>query len=339
MASTRHSPPVFRGTALLGDIGGTHARFALFSKGRVSRVAVLEASDFAGPYPAIEAYLARQKKGLRIQRACLDVAGWIRKGRVTLTNGGWTLDEAEIERKFGIGTASLINDFEAIAWALPFLKSRDVYPLGGPSRGIPGQPIAAIGPGTGLGVGCILPEGRSWRSLAAEGGHASLPAFDERQSRVVEWLRKKFGHVSGERALSGDGLVNLYDAIRELDDLKGPDRSAAEVVEAALHQHDKPAVAALEMFCAFLGGFAGNLALTYGARGGVVVSGGIAPRFPEFLARSKFREHFEHKGRLSPFVAAIPTSVITHANPAMIGLAAYVTHQTPAKARLRRQGH
>ena len=321
--SSRKGAP---GLSLLGDIGGTHARFTLLAEGRIGEVAVLNAADFSGPYAAMRAFLAAKAPGARIDHACIAIAGWIEAGRGTLTNGGWSLDTAEMRRDFKFESATLVNDFEAIAWSLPNLAPDDLHFLGGPTRTAVREPMAAIGPGTGLGVGCLLPEGDSWRALASEGGHASLPAGDGREAAVIEWLRGRYGHVSAERALSGNGLVNLYNAIGALDGRKPRPLSAAEIADEALGNRNALAKAALDMFSAFLGVVAGNLALIYGAKGGVYIAGGIVPRFPDYVARSEFRRRFDDKGRLRHYLELIPTAVILHPNPAMLGLAALLAH-------------
>ena len=328
MAGKRPSSSSSTDVALLGDIGGTNARFALLAQGRISEIAVLEVADYSEPYSAMEAFLSRHASGAQIDHACLDIAGPIKEGRGTLTNGRWVLDTAEMSRRFKLKSAVLVNDFEAIAWSLPQLAARDLHYLGGPTKVTGPAPMGAIGPGTGLGVGCLLPEGRSWRALASEGGHVTLAGADDREAAVIAWLRERHGHVSAERALSGDGLINLYSAIAALDSRDVPALSAAEIADAALSGQSSTAKAALDMFCAFLGVIAGNLALTCGARGGVYVSGGIVPRFPDYAARSKFRQRFESKGRLKSYLEPIPTAVIVHPNPAMVGLAALLNDRS-----------
>ena len=184
MAGKRSSPSSRSGVALLGDIGGTNARFALLARGRISDIAVLEVADYSEPHSAIEAFLGRHAPGTRIDHACLDIAGPIKEGHGTLTNGRWVLDTADLRRRFKLKSATLINDFEAIAWCLPQLAADDLHYLGGPTKSFEPGPMAAIGPGTGLGVGCLVPEGKSWRALASEGGHATLAAADDREAAV-----------------------------------------------------------------------------------------------------------------------------------------------------------
>ena len=157
--------------------------------------------------------------------------------------------------------------------------------------------------------------------IVTEGGHATLPAENRREDAILQFLRDRFGHVSIERALSGGGLVDLYDAINALDGRNAPPRTAAEIGLAGVARSDETSRVALELFYGFLGSVAGNTALTVGARGGVYIGGGIAPRNVDFMAASVFRERFEAKGRLRHYVTPIPTLIITHPYPAFLGLA------------------
>jgi glucokinase len=184
-----------------------------------------------------------------------------------------------------------------------------------------GAPAVVLGPGTGLGVGGLTQGPQGPEAVVSEGGHATLPGASRREDALIDHLRSRFGHVSAERALSGGGLVNLYEAVAAVDGITVPKRSAAEISRDGLAGTCQTSRAALDLFCAFLGNFAGDAALMFGARGGVYLAGGIVPRFPDFLARSEFRARFESKGRLSPYVEAVPTHVITHKDPAFVGLA------------------
>jgi glucokinase len=180
--------------------------------------------------------------------------------------------------------------------------------------------MAIIAPGTGLGMACLLPGPGGRYVLPSEGGHATLAGIDERSDAVVAALRLRYGHVSVERVLSGSGLSNLYEAIVSLEGGTPSTRSPAEVTARALDGSSPASRAAIDMFCALLGAVAGDMALTFGARGGVFVGGGVVPRFVEHIARSDFRRQFEAKGRLQPYLAQIPTRVILHPHPAFVGL-------------------
>ncbi|MBD0272316.1 MAG: glucokinase, partial [Acetobacteraceae bacterium] len=217
-----------------------------------------------------------------------------------------------------IGAVRVVNDFAARSWSLPELAPAALFPLGG-GAGEPGAPMAVLGPGTGLGVGAFLPPDRA---LVTEGGHASLAADCPREAAVVAWLRARHGHVSAERVLSGMGLTNLHAALAAIDGVQTPRRDAAAVTAAGLSGDCALCREALCMFCAILGSFAGDLALLYGARGGVFVAGGIPPRFPQFIAESEFRARFEGKGRFNEWLRPVPAYVVTRLDAAMLGLAA-----------------
>ncbi len=302
---------------LIADIGGTNARFALLegeTRGPLHRVKL---DGFTGIAAAIASFLSAQGAARPPRAAVLAVAGPVADNRVRLTNRGWMVDGAEIARTLGIGRVQVVNDFEALAWALPHLAGPDLLPLGG-GTGRKGAPMAVLGAGTGLGVAAFLPPDRA---LVTEGGHASLAAHDAREAAVIERLRQRYEHVSAERALCGMGIENLYTALAEIAGASVPARSAPEISAAALRNECPFCREALAMFCAMLGGVAGDLALLYGARGGVFIAGGIAPRFPEFLAASAFRERFEAKGRFREWLEPVPTWLVTRLDAAMLGLA------------------
>lgn len=305
---------------LIADIGGTNARFALLDEdgGGIGPLHRVKLDEVAGVAEAIAAFLAAQALGRTPRGAVLAVAGPVSGNRVKLTNRGWVVDGAEVARASGIGAVRLVNDFAAVSWSLSRLTAADLFPLGG-GAAEPGEPMAVLGPGTGLGVGAFLPPDRA---LVTEGGHASLAANDPREAAVIGWLRARHGHVSAERVLSGMGLSNLHAALSAIDGVGGPRRDAASVTAAGLSGECPVCREALCMFCALLGAVAGDLGLLYGARGGVFIAGGIAPRFPQFIADSNFRARFEGKGRLGEWLRPVPAYVITRLDAAMLGLAA-----------------
>jgi glucokinase len=301
---------------LLADIGGTNARFAVLSGGKLSPVTHVPVAGHARFADALRAY-ARPGEDT-FDGALLAVAGVVADERCALTNAPWVVDAAELRATFGFGWVRLVNDFEAIAWALPHLGEGDVCRIGG---GAPeqGAPMAVLGPGTGLGVAGLVPQGGGF-VLRSEGGHATLPSASVREDAIIAHLRREFGHVSAERALSGPGLENLYRAIALVDGVVAPARDAADITHAARTGECPVSHAALDMFCALLGDFAGNVALTFGAKGGVYIAGGIVPRLCDELMRSAFRTRFESKGRMRAFVEPIPVSVVIHDDPAFVGL-------------------
>jgi glucokinase len=312
-------PPV----ALLGDIGATNARFALLADGVLGPVKWIEVARYPQFADAIENVLSAQFDRRLVTGALFAVAGPVQGERCSFTNCSWTIDGSQVKEQFEFQSVRLINDFEATALSLPSLTERDVHSLGG-GGAVHGAPMAVLGPGSGLGVAGLVGDDARRIVVASEGGHATLSAASRREDSVLDCLRQRFGHVSGERALSGPGLENLYQAIATLDGIDAPLRDAAEITDAALRGTCPLPSATLDMFCAMLGGFAGNVALTYGARGGVYIAGGIAPRILDYLAASEFRRRFEQKGRFHAYLEAIPTQVIVHPAATFLGLMSLV---------------
>lgn len=312
---------------LLADIGGTNARFALSEGDQTGSIDYVKVADFPTVREAIVDVLARRSE--RPGRAVLAVAGPVTNNRCVMTNSPWVIDGNELQPALGFDSLHVLNDFEVVAWSLPALQPADLIPLGG-QNGLPGEPLLVVGPGTGFGVSCLVERHGARLAVVTEAGHATLPAENEREEHVIACLRKRLGHVSIERgALSGSGLQSLYEALAEVDGAKVPHRDAAAITKAALDGSCPVSRATLEMFCAILGSVAGNLAVTFGARGGVYVAGGIAPRFPEFLASSAFRARFEAKGRFQDYLRNIPTRLVTKPDASFVGLRMFAEHVSP----------
>jgi glucokinase len=309
-------------TWLVGDIGGTNARFGLVSPdGTLLHSSVLADADYPGIAEAIDAYLA-QRGGLpRPQRGAIAIASPVAGDEVRMTNHPWAFSVSALEKQLGFKQLRVLNDFTAQALALPHLKDGDKAVIGGGSP-LAGYPIGVLGPGSGLGVSGLISAANRWVPLTGEGGHATMPPITDRESAVLEALRRRLDHVSGERVLSGPGLVNLYNALAEIDGVPAKQYAAAQISDIEIGRSDALCREATEMFCAMLGTVAGNLALTLGAKGGVYIGGGIVPRLGERFADSPFRERFEAKGRFRDYLAAIPTYVVTHRLPAFLGCAA-----------------
>jgi glucokinase len=317
---------------LLGDIGATNARLALLSNGVLGPIEWFAVADFARFTDAVDTFLERHCRQVSVPEALLAVAGPVAGDRCVLTNCPWTIDAPELRAGFGFAKVRIFNDFEATARSLPQLTGADLYPLGG-GAAVSGQPMAVLGPGTGLGVACLVPASPNSVVIASEGGHATMAASSSREDAVIDHLRRQFGHVSAERVVSGLGLENLYRAIIALDRVDVPQRNAAAITKAGLEGNCRIARMALELFCAMLGTIAGNAALMFGARGGVYIAGGIAPRLTDFLARSEFRARFEGKGRLRAYLASIPTSVIVHPAATFLGLRSIAKRASDAASR------
>jgi glucokinase len=312
---------------LLGDIGGTNARFALLAEDGLSQPETLRVADHPSVVHAVETFLARHGGKQAIASMALAVAGPVEGERCSLTNSPWDVDGPELRRKFDVTSVRVINDFEAVAWSLPQLGRSDLFPLGG-GRAKPNAPMIVLGPGTGLGVACFVPGAGGGMVIATEGGHATLPGTNAREDAIIQHLRERFGHVSIERALSGGGLANLYEGIAAIDRIAVPQRNAEEITHAALDGTCPVCRATLDLFCALLGAVAGDLALTFGARGGVYIAGGIVPRFPEYLSRTKFRHRFEAKGRFHTYLEAIPAAVILRPDVTFVGLRSLMASAT-----------
>ncbi len=308
--------------ALLADLGATNARFALVGPNGIGDVLVLPAADHPSLAAAARAYLDRVNPPQRPRRGAMAVASPITGDAVVMTNLGWSFSIAGLRAELGLDRLEVVNDFTAVALAVPLLGDADRRQIGGGAP-VAGMPIGVLGPGTGLGVSGLVHGGGRWIPLAGEGGHVTMPATDEREAAVLEWLRQRHSHVSAERVISGMGLVNLYEALAAVDgQTDAAQRAPHHITEAARGGIDPLCTETVAMFCAMLGTVAGNLALSLGARGGVYIAGGIVPRFAEAFAASAFRERFEAKGRLRSYLEPIPTYLVTHAVPAFLGLCA-----------------
>lgn len=311
---------------LLGDIGGTNARLALQAgTGPPERVARLACEAYPELAEALAAYLAEHARGRAPEAAALAVAAPVTGDRVAFTNSPWSFSIMGLKRRLGLGQLAVVNDFTAAALSVPRLGQEDLVQVGGGTP-VPGAPVAVIGPGTGLGVSGLIPADSGWIPLATEGGHATLAPADDREDQVLAAIRRRFGHASAERALSGQGLVNLCAALVEAGMAEAEPGgvlpgSPEDVTRGALEEGSPLCLAALEMFCAMLGTAASNLALTLGALGGVYIAGGIVPKLGDAFAASPFRRRFEDKGRYRGYLAKIPTRVIVHRAPALLGLA------------------
>ena len=308
---------------LLADIGGTYARFAVWKDDELGPVRSLDVRAHATMADAFRFFLAGLDDGAPIDAAILAVAGPVESGRCALTNSSWVADASGLQDEFAIPSVRIVNDQEAAAWGLSQFTPSDTR-LIGPDTPTIGAPMALLSPGTGLGMACLIPGTPATVVIASEGGHATLAAATAREEALIGVLRRQFGHVSAERILSGNGLVNLYRAVATIDGVDIVSRAAAEITRAALDGTCTTCRTTLDTFCGFLGGVAGDLALLFGARGGVFIGGGIAPRIVEYLCRTDFRERFEAKGRLRRYLAGIPVRIILRPDPAFLGLATLV---------------
>jgi glucokinase len=306
-------------SVVLGDIGGTNARFAVLQDGVLGDVEHMKVSEYPQFADALDTFIKSRPGGRSIRRAIFGVAGVVERERCALTNNPWIVAADELRARFGFSTVHVVNDFEALAWSLPHLSANDLRLIGGDKPNA-AAPMVVLGPGTGLGVAAYIHNDRGDFVLRSEGGHATLPSTSLREDAVIAKLRDQFGHVSAERVLSGPGLENLYRVIASLDSKTVAQCTAAEITEAALANSCTISRTALDLFCGLLGGVAGNLALSFGAQGGVYIAGGIAPQLQDYLPQSEFRSRFEAKGRLTSYLKPIPTYLVLHDDPAFVGL-------------------
>ncbi|GAA3068588.1 glucokinase [Streptosporangium carneum] len=303
---------------LVADVGGTNARFGLVTRrgGGPEAVAVLAGAEYDGLPEAVAAYLAEHAGGVQPGAACIAIAGPVKGDRYRLTNAGWSGSV----RDLGIPNAELLNDFEALAESLPYLGDGDLVSLGGPapSRGVK----AVLGPGTGLGVGGLVPAAEGWVAIPGEGGHVTVPILDERDHEIVSALRADgLEHVVAEHLLSGPGLTRLHRALALVRGVRAPRLSASDIVA---RMDDSLCAETVEVFCGMLGTFAGNVALTLGARGGVYLGGGVLPRIVDRVRSSDFRRRFENTPTLNDYLSDIATTLIVAPQPALVGAAAWL---------------
>lgn len=306
---------------LVGDIGGTNARFAIVAAAgeQPTHIRSLSCADYAGPHEAILDYLALE--GLAVPPlAAFGIANPITGDHVAMTNHHWKFSVEALRRGLGLERLLVINDFTALALSLQQLQPHERRQVGGGSA-VPGHAIGLLGAGTGLGISGLIPCGAHHVPLEGEGGHVTLAAADAREAQIIAVLAARYDHVSAERVLSGPGLVALHDALRTLAGAPALELGSAEISARGLAGSCPFCVDTLHTFCAMLGSVAGDLALTLGARGGVFIGGGIVPRLGAFFAASAFRRRFEDKGRFVTYLANIPTYVIDAPYPALLGAA------------------
>jgi glucokinase len=318
---------------LVADIGGTNARFGLVRDGTgvVSDVHKLKAADHASPQAAALAYLETlggQAGSTCVQRAALALATPVHTDPVKLTNSDWIVSRAEIAAALRLERVLLLNDFEALALSLPVLRVGADVRLFGAAQPDPALPMAVLGPGTGLGVAGCIPNGHGWTAVATEGGHATVAAADAFEDALIGLVRREQPHVSAEDLLSGTGLPALHRAVCALRGAAVETLMPHEITRRALDGGDAVASAALDTFCAMLGTFAGNVALTLGARGGLYVAGGIAQHLGDHFVASRFRERFEAKGRFRTYMSGIATGLIIAPDAALAGAATALMQST-----------
>jgi glucokinase len=320
-----------KGSRLVADVGGTHIRLALLEGDQPTLLRSERCADYPSLEEAIRSYLRDSPPGVRVRKTAIAVACPILGDRVEMTNRDWAFSQSHLRSALDLDRLEVVNDFAALALALPVLGETDTTVIK-PGSGAEGEPLALLGPGTGLGVAGLIPCEPHWKPLSTEGGHRDLAPHTDREWEIFKLLRHQFGHVSVERVLSGPGLVQLFSVINRLEG-KTVESVAPEEVVARASRDDRVGVEAVEQFSAWLGAVAGDLALTLGALGGVYLGGGILPKMGVAFVRARFEERFLDKGRFRHYLEPIPVRLIVEPTAALRGLARLL--QDPRRPRRR----
>ncbi len=309
--------------SLIGDLGGTNARFALMDPDRpgYSNESTLNCADYPSPLEAMEAFLDGCGVSA-LSSICLAVAAPVAADEIRFINSDWRLSASELRTRFSPAKVRIVNDFKAAAYSIPLLGDHDRLVIGDRDLRLRDQEnfsVGMTGPGSGLGISGLLSEGGRLQSVSGEGGHTGFSPHSELQHQVFQRVQQRFGRVSNERLLSGPGIQNIYRAVQEITGQAVTERSAADIMQRAIDESDPAAVMSEGLFYEILGQVAGDLALLIGAWDGVYIAGGIVQRYPERILASRFRQGFENKGRHGKLMKNIPTCLVTHPNPGLLG--------------------
>ncbi|WP_019613522.1 glucokinase [Psychromonas ossibalaenae] len=312
--------------SVVADVGGTNIRLAVcdLETGSLSKLREFACKEFITLDAALFQYFSTLQEP--VKHLCVAIACPVEDDQVVMTNLKWEFSKQALKQKLQLESLFVINDYTAISLAVPFVDEADKIKIGG-GEALPGGVTAVFGPGTGLGVSHIIKSNNKWISLDGEGGHVSFASNTREQADILLLLQEQFGHVSAERILSGQGLVNLYHSLCRLEGKQPEFHEPKQVTKAALDESCNLAVRSLTVFCQVMGSFAGNLALNLACYGGVYIAGGVVPRFVDFFLSSEFRSCFEEKGRFKDYLSSIPTYLITHSNPGLLGAAVYLRQE------------
>ncbi len=312
---------------LVADIGGTNLRIGTTDeKGVINNIALYQCNQFSGLAEIIQDYLSKIDTSDAELNACFAIACPVDNDLISMTNLPWKFSKKELQQTLNLTKMYFINDYTAIAHAVPFLNDEQKVQIGG-GNVVAGKPISICGPGTGLGVANVVNVNNQWVSLGGEGGHVDFAPTDETEIKILNFLLTKYKHVSYEQVLSGLGIQQIYQALMSIKGEEPEALEAKDITQRAVNNECDVCKASLDKFCEILGNFAGNLSLTLASFGGVYIAGGIAPRFIEFIKTSNFRRSFEAKGRFEAFNQAIPTFVIIEPQPGLLGASAFLAQQ------------
>lgn len=322
---------------IAADVGGTHARIALMQPGLGGGAAMLHyrqyvCAEHAGLAEIVLDFVA-QTGAERADRAAIAIAGVLNGDELVNSNLPWRVSLSQLRQALALQEVALINDFEAMARATPYIDPAAATLVTGPATAMPAGPTLVIGPGTGLGAALWMPPAtRGGRAtvMATEAGHAALAPGNERELEIVRRLLQRWPHVDNERVLSGPGLANAYRCLCEMAGVAPRLSDPAAIASAAQDGSDAQAHEALQVFCALLGSVVGDLVLTFGAQA-VYLAGGIPAHIQPFLLRSDFAERFLNKGVLRSVLAQVPVWLIEHGRYGLIGAAAWHMDRQPAE--------
>ncbi len=307
--------------AVVADIGGTNARFALIQENQsLSEVIVLACAD----YPDIETALREYVRRIGMTSfppVLIAIANPVQGDVIKMTNHHWSFSIQNLHQQLQAPSLRVINDFTALAYALPHLQTEDMLKIGG-GKALANETCGLIGAGTGLGVSGIIPTEKFWVALNSEGGHVSFAPSSELEIEILRWAWKQIGHISAERLISGPGLTWIHRALAHIEGVGRAEHSASEITQFAREKSCPTCVHAVHVFSGMLGGAAGNLAVTLGSRGGVFLGGGVVGKLLDSFDQVLFRQRFEAKGRFQVYLQNIPTFLITHPYPTFLGLRA-----------------
>ncbi len=310
---------------LVGDIGGTNARFAIVSElddgsfNHPESIQSYSTSEYSTVYDAIADYLS-QFAGIQVKKACLAIATPVRSQHIKMTNNGWTFSLAELSQRFNLDLVKLVNDFTGLALSIPRLSADQLLQVSDGVKVEDGT-MAVLGAGTGLGVSGLLPSTNGWMPIEGEGGHVTIGATTQREFDIFQKQWGRFGHMSAERLLSGRGICDIYQSICEIDNKPIQQLQASDISALAISGDCNTCSEVMDLFFGWLGVVSGNLALTLGAQGGIYIGGGIVPRLIDAFKSSSYLQRFEQKGRFTNYLKNIPVFVIIDKYPALTGAA------------------
>ena len=312
---------------LVADIGGTNLRIGTTDRtGVISNIELYQCNQFSGLAEIVEDYFTKIDTTNAELNACFAIACPVDNDLIAMTNLPWKFSKKELQARLNLSNMFFINDYTAIAHAVPFLSNEQKVQIGG-GTAIAGKPISICGPGTGLGVANVVNVDNKWVSLGGEGGHVDFAPTDETEIAILRFLLNKYQHVSYEQVLSGLGIEQIYQALMFTKHLQPETYEAKDITQKAINDECDVCKETLDKFLEILGSFAGNLSLTLASFGGVYIAGGIVPRFIEYIEKSNFRRSFEAKGRFEAFNQTIPTFVITEPQPGLLGASAFLAQQ------------